>query len=69
MIRLINWTAKRAGGRITVNGIDAGTMKPFKVVGVDMIEAGLVSSDGARADGSRLHPVATDKDGTQYELA
>lgn len=68
MIKLINWTAKRAGGRITINGIDYASMKPLKVVGIDMIEAPLTSTDGTKASVARLNPIATDKDGTQYEL-
>jgi hypothetical protein len=39
MTRIKNWEAKRAGGRITINGVDAETDKPIKVVGVDVIEA------------------------------
>ena len=57
MKTIINWTAKRAGGRITVYGVDEATHKPLKVVGVDLIEA-------ARRGG----PIATTKDGVKYEL-
>lgn len=50
-----NWTAKRAGGRITVYGeYTDGT--PRKVVGVDSIRA------------AKPWPVATDKNGVEYEL-
>jgi hypothetical protein len=56
MQKLKNWTAKRAGGRITINAVDADTGKPVKVVGVDKIES---TSEG---------PFATDKDGTEYAL-
>jgi hypothetical protein len=35
---LKNWTARRAGARITVNG-DEADGKPSKIVGVDLIEA------------------------------
>lgn len=35
---LKNWKAKRAGGRITVYGIDTRTGKPARLVGVDRIE-------------------------------
>lgn len=68
MKKLINWTAKRAGGRITINGIDAGNMKPLKIVGVDMIEAGLtaLTKDQTQIVG---HPIATDMNGEQYILA
>jgi hypothetical protein len=37
MQTLINWTAKRAGGRITVYGVDQETGQPVRVVGVDTI--------------------------------
>lgn len=58
MTKLTDWTAKRAGGRITINGTDAKTGEPRKVVGVDTITA-------AKAGKS---PVAVDKDGARYEL-
>lgn len=51
-----NWTAKRAGGRITVYGFDAKTGDPVRVVGVDQIQGGVP------------WPVATDKDGRAYGL-
>jgi len=56
METITNWTAKRAGGRITIYGVKSDG-RPLRVVGVDKIEAG------------SPHPVATDKDGTQYLLA
>jgi hypothetical protein len=56
MTRIKNWEAKRAGGRITVNGVDAETNKPLKVAGIDVIEpiAGKA--------------IATHKGGDKYEL-
>lgn len=57
MMTLTNWTAKRAGGRITVTGVD-GEGQPKKITGIDQIEAG---KEGAP-------PIATDKDGTKYYL-
>lgn len=57
-MRLKNWTAKRAGGRITVYGVDPATNKDVKIVGVDMIEAAAVLP----------FVIATDKDGTRHEL-
>jgi hypothetical protein len=63
MIKLVNWTAKRAGGRITINGVDDATGKPHKVVGVDMIEAGNLHP------GLQDNPIATDRYGSKYELA
>ena len=56
MQKIINWTAKRAGGRITINGVTADTLQPIKLVGVDEIKAfvGLA--------------IATKSDGTKYEL-
>lgn len=55
-----NWTAKRAGGRITINGMDEGGA-PLKVVGVDYI----------KPDGPVQAPyiVAVDKDGNRWRLA
>jgi len=35
---LRHWKARRAGGRITINGVDALTGVSCKVVGVDVIE-------------------------------
>lgn len=57
LIKLIDWTAKRAGGRITIDGTEAATDKPRKIVGIDKIA-------GRRG----MSPIATDKDGVQYEL-
>jgi hypothetical protein len=36
-MKLLDWTARRAGGRITVTGKDEGG-KDAKIVGVDTIE-------------------------------
>lgn len=58
MSRLKNWTAKRAGGRITISAVDARTEEPIKVVGVDIITAGKKGEP----------PVATDKNGERYFL-
>lgn len=52
-----DWWARRAGGRITIHGVDDGGA-PIKIVGVDKIE----SVKGGR-------PIATDKNGDRYELA
>jgi hypothetical protein len=56
MRKLKNWTAKRAGGRITIDGVDAETGKPVKVAGVDTI------------DPSSTNPIAAHKDGEHFEL-
>lgn len=56
MHTLTDWTAKRAGGRITVYGKDDNG-QDAKVVGVDRIE------------GSKPYPVAVDKNGVRYALA
>ena len=37
-MHLTNWKARRAGGRITVTGIDIDTGEAAKIVGVDVIE-------------------------------
>lgn len=62
MKRIERWNARRAGGRITINGWEQregeAVGHPVKIVGVDTIEAG--------KDGSS--PVATDKNGERYEL-
>lgn len=58
MMKIKEWKAKRAGGRITITGVDAVAGGPVKIVGVDQIEAGKRGKP----------PIATDKDGTEYEL-
>lgn len=55
---LTNWKARRAGGRITVNGTDQHG-KPAKIVGVDVIQP---------SDGNRDCVYATDKDGVSHVL-
>ncbi len=64
MIRIKDWTARRAGGRITITGKDADDGEPIKIVGVDRIEAGAKHALG----GPAKPPVATDKSGDRYEL-
>jgi hypothetical protein len=59
MERLTNWTARRAGGRITITGTD-NTGHQVKITNVDTIES-------RHADAP--HPVATDKSGERYVLA
>lgn len=39
MQTLINWTARRAGGRITIKGVDKASGQPVKVIGVDTIKS------------------------------
>lgn len=56
-IVLTSWAAKRAGPAITVEGVDAHG-HPHKVVGVGTI---VRRSDAA--------PIATGRDGRQFELA
>lgn len=56
MHTLTNWKARRAGGRITVNGTEADG-NAGKIVGVDVIEP----RDG------RI--IAVDKNGTEHQLA
>jgi hypothetical protein len=58
MMKIKEWKAKRAGGRITITGVDADAGGPVKIVGVDQIEAGKRGKS----------PMATDKDGVTYEL-
>lgn len=57
MHTLKDWKARRAGGRITVNGKNADNGLAQKIVGVDVIEP---------RDGKII---ATDKDGQEHELA
>jgi hypothetical protein len=59
METIYNWTARRAGGRITINGTTADTTEspPRKVPNVDVI----------KPDGARI--VAIDKNGVTYRLA
>ncbi len=54
-MHLTNWKARRAGGRITINGTDQNG-EPAKIVGVDVIEPR-----------GRLI-VAVDKDGGEHIL-
>jgi hypothetical protein len=54
---LRNWKARRAGGRITISGVDASTGEPVKVAGVDAIEPG---EDG---------PIAIHHEGERFGLA
>lgn len=64
MQKITDWEAKRAGGRITINGrLDGGD--PIKVVGVDTIRA----ARPAGILGRRGGPIAKDRHGTEYELA
>lgn len=64
MIKIEKWTARRAGGRITINGVNAETGETMKIVGVDQITGGRPGFGAA----STL-PIATDKTGAKYELA
>lgn len=58
-MHLTNWKARRAGGRITVNGtLPDGT--PGKIVGVDVIVPGPREA---------AYCVATDKNGVEHHLA
>lgn len=61
MQKFRNWTAKRAGGKITINAIAVKTDDPIKVVGVDEIyctKKGTVIASrqvpGASADGKMV---------------
>lgn len=54
-MHLTNWKARRAGGRITINGTGEDG-KPAKIVGVDVIEP----------LGGKI--VATDKNGESHTL-
>lgn len=56
MHTLSNWKAKRAGGRITIYGVDQNGIST-KIVGVDRIEP------------SAGFCIATDKDGAAHRLA
>lgn len=58
-MKLIDWTARRAGGRITVTGTDE-TGKAAKIVGVDSIEPHY---------GGRQCVQAKDLNGEVHELA
>lgn len=57
-MHLTNWKARRAGGRITVNGTGPDG-KPAKIVGVDVIEP----SSGHN------FVRATDKNNVEHSLA
>lgn len=62
-MKLSNWKARRAGGRITVHGKDERGADA-KIVGVDVIEPRTTGTFSRR---TRI--VAIDKDGTEHELA
>jgi hypothetical protein len=59
---LTNWKAKRAGGRITITGLDPQGHER-KIVGVDLIE-GTAKSGGQTSN----KITATDKDGKVHIL-
>jgi hypothetical protein len=66
MHTLKDWKARRAGGRITVNGVDNATGQPVKIVGVDVITPG----QGKVGPTFKARPFATavDKHGTEHTL-
>lgn len=57
MLRIINWTARRSGGAITVTGQLEGSGEDFKIPNVDSIVS---AKEG--------HAVAKDKDDAVYLL-
>lgn len=61
MDALKNWSARRSGGRITINGTDE-TGRPVKIPNVDTIQ---LIKGGLRAEASI---VAVDKTGKHFEL-
>lgn len=61
-MHLTNWKARRAGGRITINGTDENG-NAAKIVGVDVIEPGAVMH------GTSAYVIATDKNGETHRLA
>lgn len=54
---LMNWTARRAGGAITITGIDTND-QVVKITGISEISRGRV----------RAYPVAIHADGRRFEL-
>jgi hypothetical protein len=58
-MHLTNWKARRAGGRITVNGTNAEG-QPAKIVGVDVIEPSAPGHGFVKA---------IDKNGDEHSLA
>ena len=56
--KIINWSARRAGAKITITG-ETANGKPIKIVGVETIEAG---KNGG-------NPMAIDMSDERYELA
>lgn len=57
---LREWTARRAGGRITVHGVDISTNTPTKITNVDTITP--------PSDHSLHEVLATDVRGTVHRL-
>lgn len=56
---IINWTVRRSGATMTIDGTDKNAAEAIKITGVASIEC---PEEGARA-------LATTEDGTEYELA
>ena len=63
-MNLKNWSAKRAGGRITIVGVEIETGDPKKIVGVDCITPVEVVEAPLN-----LVCLALDKDGVYHGLA
>jgi hypothetical protein len=59
MRKLKNWSARRAGGRITLKAHDAKTGEPLTIVGIETITRW----------GGQKNPIATHVGGDQFELA
>lgn len=57
MTQIFSWTAKRAGGSITVQGLLVGTLEETKVTGVVEI---ICEED--------RKPIAVNKSGEKFEL-
>jgi hypothetical protein len=62
---IIDWNAKRAGGRITLTGIDRSNGEPIKVTGVDRIYG--PKTEATFGDARMI--LALGKDGKTYQLA
>ncbi len=63
-MKLTKWTAKRAGGRITITGQDAEG-HPRKIVGVDTIGP----QSGGFGAAATTKVIAVDRHGERHELA
>lgn len=57
-VQLRNWSAKRAGGRITITAVYVASGEPARITGIETI-----------VGGAGKPTIATGQDGVRYELS